>query len=460
MTTRLAGFLACVPLLAAPTSFAHRDLAPAPAHTASADTAWVRHCAIYEVFVTDFSPSGDFQGLIRGLGRIQALGTNVIWLMPIQPLGVLNHKGTLGSPYAIRDYLAIDSAFGTPADFRALVRAVHERGMKIIIDWVPDHTSWDNVWVTQHPDYYVRDAHGNLTVPIDPQGHPTNWSDVVQLDYHNPALRAAMIDAMSYWLREYDIDGFRVDAAGFVTPDFWREAVPAVRAAVRRPILLLAEWGDIEWNRLGFDLTYPWSSYGRLKAVWRGAPADGFVRSEVTDLQTMPPTGERMRFTTNHDETANGDPPVTLFRGADGARAAYVAMALLPGRPLLYNGQEVESPQVLGLFERQPVDWNQPHAAEARAFYTRIAHLATTDSSFVSGSFSAMTTDDSVDVIAYRRGAAVVLVNARDRAIRVAVSGLGVQSWRDVLSHSVQRGDTVSLPAYRAMVLEPATTTR
>src|SRR5712692_243639 len=210
--------------------------APAFALQTAPDTSWVRRSAIYEVFVRDFSPTGDLQGVVRGLDRIQSSGANVVWLMPIYPVGVLNHKGPLGSPYAVRDYRGINPDFGGPADLQALVRAVHARGMKLILDWVPNHTAWDNVWIRQHKDYYHKNERGEIEVPRDPDGKLTDWTDVAQLEYKNPALRTAMIDAMKWWLTTYDIDGFRVDAAGFVPDSFWIAAVPGLRAAMQRPI--------------------------------------------------------------------------------------------------------------------------------------------------------------------------------------------------------------------------------
>jgi glycosidase len=425
-----------------------------PAQGAAPDTSWVARSALYEVFVQDFSPAGNFRGLIGGLDRIQSSGADVLWLMPIYPIGVLNRKGTLGSPYAVRDYRATNPAYGTAADFRALVQAVHARGMKLILDWVPNHTAPDHAWVREHPDYYIRNERGEPSVPRDEKGKLTDWTDVAQLDYKNPELRRAMIDNMRYWLQEFGIDGFRVDVAGFIPYDFWREAVPAVRAAVPRRILLLAEWGDLEMHRLGFDLTYAWDSYDRLKAVWQGAPASGFVEGELPDMKAMPPGGMRMRFTTNHDKTAWEDPPVTTFGRGAGARAAFVAATLLPGRPLLYNGQEVESPQKLPLFERDPVRWNQPHAKEARAFYARVIKLARTEPAFISGDFRPVQTSAPRDVIAYRRGDVVVLVNARPKPVRVAVTGIEVDGSRDLLSNSLQRGDTISLASYGAVVLK------
>jgi glycosidase len=427
---------------------------PATPLQAASDSSWVRHCAIYEVFVRDFSGSGDFKGVIRGLDQIQATGADVIWLMPIYPVGVLNHKGPLGSSYAVRDYRAINPAYGTVADFRALVRAVHSRGMKLILDWVPNHTAWDNVWIKDHPDFYVRNERGEISVPRDPDGKLTDWTDVAQLDYKNPDLRRTMIATMRWWLQEYGIDGFRVDAAGFVPDAFWREAVPALHAAARRRILLLAEWGDLKMHGFGFDLTYAWDSYGRLKAVWGGAPAAPFVTDEVRDMQAMPSGGMRMRFTTNHDETAWDKPPITLFGGAAGARAAYVAMTLLPGRPLLYNGQEVESPQHLGLFVRDSIAWGQPDTVASRAFYRHVLRIARTDSAFLSGALRQIDTDARRDVIAYGRGGAIVVVNARNHAVSVVVKGFDVNGARDRLTGRAQKGDTLSLPAYGAVVLE------
>ncbi len=418
------------------------------------DSSWVRHSAIYEVFVRDFSPTGDFRGVTRGLDRIQAVGANVVWLMPIYPVGIANRKGTLGSPYAVRDYLAVNPEFGTTADFKALVQAVHARGMKIILDWVPNHTAWDNVWVQQHPAFYVRNDSGGLTVPRDDKGKLTDWTDVAQLNYKNPEMRRAMIDAMRHWLVQYDIDGFRVDAAGFVPDDFWQEALPQVRASVKRPILLLAEWGDVKMHRFGFDLTYGWDSYAHLKAVWDSVPASRFVQQELADLKTVPAGGMRLRFTTNHDETAWDKPPVTRFKNAAGARAAYVAMALLPGRPLIYDGQEVESPQKLPLFEHDPIVWQQADASVATAFYRRVEDLIRSDPAFRSGNFLGVETSAPNDVISYRRGDAIVLVNARPREVTFTVTGGGVDGMRDQLTRHIQKGDSVTLPAFGAVVLE------
>ena len=419
------------------------------------DTSWVARSAIYQVFVRDFSAAGDFGGVVAGLDRIEAAGADVLWLMPIHPIGEVNRKGTLGSPYAARDYRGFEPSFGTGDDFRALVDAVHARGMKLILDFVPDHTSPDHPWVREHPDWYFRNDRGEPSVPRDAQGRLTDWTDVVQLDYGVPAVRREMIATMRWWLQEFGIDGFRVDVAGFLPIDFWREATPQLRAAVPRPILLLAEWGDLAMHPAGFDLTYGWDGYRALKAVWRGeSPASAFVQQVQGEMDSMPAGGMRLRFTTNHDETAWDDPPVRIFQGAAGARAAFVAMALLPGRPMVYNGQEVESPQKLRLFERDPIVWEQPDADAARAFYARVLRLARTHPALRTGPLRAVETTAAADVIAYGRDRVVMLVNARPREVRFTVSGFDVGGARDLLTGRTQQGADVTLPAYGALVLE------
>ncbi|MBW3553427.1 MAG: alpha-amylase [Gemmatimonadetes bacterium] len=426
--------------------------APTARHPQPGTPAFAARTALYEVFVRDFSAEGTFRGVIGGLDRIQATGAEVIWLMPIHPVGELNRKGTLGSSYSVRDYRAINPEYGTAADLRALVDAVHARGMKLILDWVPNHTAWDHVWVTEHPEYYARNEAGEMTHPRDLEGNLTDWTDVVELEYDNPALRRAMTDAMKYWLEEFDIDGYRVDVAGFIPPDFYREAIPELRSV--KPILLLAEWGDLWLHEVGFDLTYPWSSYHRLKEVWHGGRAAGFIEAELEELAGMPEGGYRMRMTTNHDETAWDQPPVTLFGGPAGARAAFIAMALLPGPPLLYNGQEVESAQKLPLFEKEAIEWSRPGAAETRAFYRRVVDLSRTHPSLTGGGLVIVRTDVEQDVIAYRRGDVVVLVNTRPGPVRVTTGGLTLEGARDLLSGRLQGGDAVDLPGHGAAVLQ------
>lgn len=428
-------------------------LALRPAAAQAPDTSWVARAALYEIFVQDFTPEGTLRAATAHLDKVLASGANVLWVMPVQPVGIVRHKGTLGSHYAIRDFRGVEPSYGTLDDFRGLVRSAHARGLKVILDWVPDHTAWDHPWIQSHPAYYVRDSTGAPVVPRDPAGKPTDWDDVAQLDYTNPELRAEMLAAMRFWLETCNLDGFRVDVAGFVPHRFWREAIPALRSAVPRRLLFLAEWGELTMHDDGFDLTYGWDGYKRIKEVWKGASAARVATEEADDLAAMPAGGARMRFTTNHDETAWDQPPVTLFGGPAAARAAFVAAALLPGRPLLYAGQEVESPQKLGLFEREAVAWAQPDAAAARAFYARVMRLAITERALQGRAFAPVRTSAPDDVISYRRGELLVLVNARGRAVQLTVEGAEIRGTRDLLGGHRVPGDALALPPWGAVVL-------
>lgn len=358
---------------------------------------------MYEVFTRGFSPGGDFTGVIAGLDRIQSAGAGVVSLMPIQSVGAPNRKAAPRSARSGSDHRAINPDYGTEADFRRLVREVHRRGMKIIIDWMP--------------------------------GYPARGSDVAAIDYRNPGMRRALIEEMKYWLDRYDVDGFRIDEAGLGADDFWREALPALRAG-RRPLILLAESADPRVHELGFDLSYGVHGYGKLKAVWTGEPAASFVEQELHEK--LPNQGRRLRFTTNH-ESAWDQPPPVLFGGIDGARAAFVAMAFLPGVPMLYNGQE----------------WEQLNAATAPSFYRRVLDLATSHPAFVGGELQPIVTDAPTDVIAYTRGDVVVLVNTRPRAIDIRVHGHLLRGSRDLIYGTVQAGDVVKLGPYGTAVLDP-----
>ena len=407
---------------------------------------------LYEVFVRDFSPAGNFAGVQDAVERIEATGANVIWLMPIYPVGQANKKGPLGSPYSVADYRGINPDFGTAADLHRLVEAAHARKMKVILDFVANHTAWDHVWMREHADRYTHDANGKISVALDNNGKPTDWTDTADLNYANPDTRQAMIADMRYWLEDFDIDGFRMDVAEFVPDDFWREAIAQLRSV--KPILMLAEAGDSKMYGDGFDLTYGWDAYGDLKQVWKGKSASEWTVHQAQDVASLPSNGRRLRFITNHDETASDQPPVTLFGGSAGARAAFVAMTLMPGVPLLYDGEEVESPQKLTLFVQELIAWDQPKAEETRAFYSKVIHLERTHGAFAGRDLTPVATDKSNDVIAYRRGDVVVLVNTRPYPVTVVPGGVALQNARDLLSDDIQQSSTVALGGYGAKVLE------
>jgi glycosidase len=422
-----------------------------PASPQPGTSAWTERPAIYEVFVRDFSPEGNLGGVRAGLDRIEATGANVIWLMPIYPIGQINRKGTIGSPYAATDFRGINPDFGTAADLHQLIDAAHARGMKMILDFVPDHTAWDHAWTREHPERYIHDARGKISVPVDPSGRPTGWTDTAGLNYKNADTRQAVASDMRYWIDQFGVDGFRMDVAEFVPDDFWRAAIAQLRSI--KPILMLAEAGAPKMHADGFDLTYGWDSYGGLKDVWKGKSAAAWTAHQVEDVASLPNNGRRLRFTTNHDETVSG-PPVTLFGGPIGARAAFVSVAFLPGVPLLYNGEEVESPQKLTLFEKEPVVWDQPAARDASAFYAKVIHLERTHPAFSGRDITSLSTNEPDDVISYRRGNVVVLANTRPYPLNVSLNGASLKGARELLSDNEESADAVALGGFAAKVLE------
>ncbi len=380
--------------------------------------AWADDPVIYELYVRSFTPEGTFRAIIPRLDELRELGATVLWLMPIHPVGEARHKGTLGSPYAIRDYKAVNPRFGTMEDFQALVDAVHARDMRIVIDLVANHTAWDNAWVEAHPEWYTQDSTGTVTHPPG-----TDWTDVADLNYDDPDLRAAMRDAMRFWVEEVGIDGYRCDVADLVPTDFWAEAIAELRAI--KPVLMLAEGGNPDLYAAGFDLTYAWGTYQALKSIWNGAPADTLFA--VLDAERARyGDATRMRFTTNHDETAWDDTPLALFGGTDGAQAAAVIAATLPGAFLVYNGQEVGDTQQLPLFEKVAIQWDTDPAM--RAFYDDLLARRAAHRAFRDGTVEPISHDAEADVVAYYRVAgadsALVEVNVRDYAVTTTLPGM------------------------------------
>ncbi|HEX8298758.1 MAG TPA: alpha-amylase family glycosyl hydrolase, partial [Rubricoccaceae bacterium] len=375
---------------------------------------------VYEVFVRSFTPAGTLRAATARLDSVAALGVDVVWLMPIQPNGELNRKGRLGSPYAVRDYTAVDPRLGTMDDFRAFVDAAHARGLRVILDWVANHTAPDHAWVTEHPEWYTAGADG--TRPVPPSG--TDWIDTADLDYGASGLAEAMTAEMAFWLREADVDGFRCDVAGMVPEAFWATTLPALRT-LKPGIFLLAEGEDAWLGRTGFDASYSWPTYNALKAAWTSGDGAGFVAAALAE-QDAPPTAAPMHFITNHDETSWDRAAVDLWRGPDGMRAAMAAAYGLGGTLLIYNGQEAAAPQRMNLFEDETVDFGGPNL---RPDIARWAALRAAHPVLVSGRTEPLGVDGA---IAYTRtlgdARAVVVVNPSAETRRVvlpaAVDGL------------------------------------
>jgi glycosidase len=319
--------------------------------------AWAANAVLYECNIRQFSPEGNLAGVSAQLQRLKELGVDVLWLMPIHPIGLLNRKETpsdLGSPYSVRDYFAVNPDLGTLEDLKSLVTKAHGLGLKVIMDWVPNHTSWDAVWMTSHPAYYTK-VNGQCTAPLNEHGESTGWDDCADLDYGNPALRKAMTEAMQYWIKTADIDGYRVDMAGLVPNDFWAEVRPALDSI--KNVFMLAEWQDEpEHFSTCFQVNYGWKWKDVTKDIAAGNQTAIALDTLLDYLNNHYPAGyQQLYFTQNHDENTWSGSEAELY-GAS-AQAFNVLMFTWQGVPMVYNGQEDGLTQRLAFFKKDPIQW-------------------------------------------------------------------------------------------------------
>ena len=309
---------------------------------------WVRDGVIYEIYPRAFSQQGNFDAITARLDELKDLGVTILWLMPVNPIGQEKKKGTIGSPYAVRDYFEVNTAYGSGDDLHRLINEAHKRGLKVIIDIVANHTSWDALLMKQHPDFYKRDAQGNIVSPHD-------WSDVAALNYENPGTRRYMTNVMRYWLRDFGVDGFRCDVAGEVPTDFWETARVALEKE-KADIVMLAEAHKPDLQVKAFDLDYSWPLHSALTDVLQGrAPATELRKEWEKEVREWPKGALHMRFSDNHDERR----AIARF-GERGALAASAFVFALDGVPMIYNGMEVGDTTESGapaLFEKMPIFW-------------------------------------------------------------------------------------------------------
>ncbi|GAA4781113.1 alpha-amylase family glycosyl hydrolase [Stakelama sediminis] len=311
---------------------------------------WSETAVLYELNTRQFTPEGTFRAARKQLPRLKKLGVNIIWLMPIHPIGKKNRKGTLGSPYSVRNYLEVNPRLGTKADLKAFVDAAHKLGMHVILDWVANHTAWDNVWVKAHPDWYERNWKGDFT--------PTpwwDWSDIIDLNYDKPALRKAMTDAMVYWVKNFGIDGYRADVAGYVPLDFWETA--RARLERIRPVFMLAEWKFPEYTRKAFDAVYAWDWHNTMKNIAQGkADATALYGYYSENESAWPKSAMRMVYVANHDSNAWEG---TQYENFGEALPAVIALSFTgEGIPMIYDGQEACNHKRLAFFEKDTIQWD------------------------------------------------------------------------------------------------------
>jgi glycosidase len=304
---------------------------------------------MYQINPRVFAPQNAFRRITERMDSIRDLGVNVLWFMPVYEIG---KEKTVNSPYCIKDYCALNPEFGTLQDLATLVKEAHKRKMYVIMDWVPNHTSWDSDWLKEHKDWYTQDSIGNV---ISPAG--TGWNDVADLNFDNAEMRLAMIDAMKFWIREAGIDGYRCDAADYVPFDFWKQALDSLRAT-GRPLLMLAEGKRPDHFAADFDMNYAWDYLATMRRIFRrNASVATLFDVDIREYEGVPEGARKLRFTTNHDEGVR-TPPVREFVNERGAMAAFVATAYLHGGMLIYDSQEVGFPRGINFFQYVPVDWN------------------------------------------------------------------------------------------------------
>jgi len=351
---------------------------------------------MYEVNTRQYTPEGTFKAFIPHMKRIKKMGVDILWIMPIQPVGVEKRKGVLGSYYSISDYKGVNSEYGSLEDFKALVEKAHELGMLVILDWVANHTSWDHQWMTEHPDFYSTDSLGNVVSPVE------DWSDVADLNYENETMQQEMINDMKYWVETADIDGFRCDVAGYVPMTFWNKAKDSLDQV--KDLFMLAEWDEGKMHKDAFHMTYSWGMHHVMNAIAKGEMnADSIDAFLTKDKAKFQPKDFRLQFTSNHDENSwNG---TVAERFGDGAKTFAVFASTIQGMPLLYSGMEAGLDKRLRFFDKDTVDWSSLPLAD---FYTTLFELKANNEALWNGEFGGEakrlnTQDKNEDVYAFLR---------------------------------------------------------
>ncbi len=326
---------------------------------------WVKNATLYELNIRQFSAEGNFKAIEKELPRLKKLGIDIIWLMPVQPIGIVNRKGTLGSYYSVKDYFGINPEFGSEEDFRQLVEAIHAEKMYVLLDWVANHSSWDNVLAEIHPDWYMKSRIGKF------QSTPwRDYDDIIDFDYSKPDLRKYMTEALKFWVKEYNIDGYRCDVASFVPLDFWENVRTELDEI--KPVFMLAEADDKELHRKAFDATYNWTLWNILHDIAKGRKnakylAEAYLAEHVS---IFPKEGIRLNFIDNHDKNSWEGTPQCNF--GEALIIATVFTFLMDGMPLVYNGQEAGLDRSLKFFDKDSIRWEKD---ENEYLYTQLFEL-------------------------------------------------------------------------------------
>ena len=404
---------------------------------------WLRSGTIYEIYPRDFSTAGNLNGVTARLDELHDLGVNILWLMPIHPIGEIFRKGEFGSPYSIKDYYAVDPNYGTLDDFKKLVARAHQRGMKVIMDLVANHTAWDSVLMA-HPEFYKHDALGHIIPPVP------EWTDVAGLNYTSPGLREYMIAMLNYWIKEADVDGFRCDVAGMVPTDFW-EQVRTELIKVKPDIMMLAEASKPELLTNAFDIDYSWPLLGTMnKVLLHSASASDIRKSWEESLKQFPKGSLHMRISDDHDEAR-----AVARYGLNGALAASALMFTFDGVPLIYNGMEVGDATESGdpaLFDKLNIFWHPKERPQLRKIYHDLIQLRHQYAALRNSRVDWLHNSDETRLVTFLRmddkDELLIVINFTNRPITGEVELKNVDRFVPVTISSVQSSDSGPLPAF------------
>ncbi len=401
---------------------------------------------MYEVNMQTYTPA-NFQGVISRLDSIKALGINVIWLMPTYPIGVLK---AVGSPYAVKDYNGVNANFGTLDDLRNLVAQAHSRNMAVIMDWVADHTSWDNAWIA-NKSWYKQDGSGNIISPPN-----TNFTDVAALNYNSTAMRTAMIRAMKYWVLTANVDGYRCDYADAIPDDFWTQAIDTLNNIKNHKLIFLAEGTNGSEITDGFQMGYAFSFYSTIKGVFAGTQSPSSIfTTNSSEIASLPSQGVKLRYITNHDDASSDGSTITEYNGKQGALAAFVIAAYLNGVPLIYDSQEVGYPNTINFFTNVPVDYTAN--PDMVAAYKQIIAFRSAHEAIKTGTLAVY---NDANIIAFEKTSGtddvLVLVNATNNTVNYNVpAALQNTTWINGFTNtSVTFSNQLSIQPYGYVVLK------
>ena len=428
---------------------------------------WAQNAVVYEINVRQFSESGKITAVIDQLDRLKGLGVDILWLMPLHPIGEENRKGTLGSYYSVKDYKAFNPEFGSEGHFEMFMKKAHQLGFKVIIDWVANHTAWDHTWIKQHPDWYERDATGKIQSPYD-------WTDVAKLNYASKPMRAAMTEAMKHWVSKYDIDGFRCDVAFLVPVDYWNENRKALEKI--KPMYMLAEMeanNDINktpaaYYASAFNASYAWTFMGASADLVAGKKSMNEFKSIMQkNYAELPASMHKLFFLTNHDENT-WNATIHERYGENWKAIAAMVYTLPQSLPLMYTGEEAGLARRLKFFEKDPIKYTEWNDTSRYSFYRSLINLHHTQPALKNNQAGSkfeefnLLEENTGLVYAYKRtlgkSEVIVMINLAQETAHFNIEGLKIElnKYQSIASSAIDEfrfNEQIEMPPYSFLIL-------